>query len=171
MTVWHHQLLLVFAVSQFPWRVIHSLMIAMLCVNAANNSKSTCNTHTNLPQVLLYPRRHLSYMTSCMSQVHACMHACGCVYRLLLAVGCLHNQHSSTPWSQGKLSTVLRENRTPFHTWVVREWPTFTDGTDGRLFYSSQLVYSTKYGFQLLIHDRQTGCAFFSKFCFLLRFL
>lgn len=53
-------------------------------------------------------------------------------YKLLLTVGYLHNQHSSTPWSQAKFSTVHRENRPLFHTWVVREWPTFPDGTDGR---------------------------------------
>lgn len=161
MSVWHHRLLLVFAVSQFPWRVIRSLMTALLCVNAANNSESAC-THTH------------TYLRSCCIQGGTCrmwrhvgfrwMHAC--MRQLLLAVGCLHNQHSSTRWSQGKLSTVRREKRPPFHTWVVREWPTFTDGTDGKLkiaefrvgllFYSLELVYSAKDGFQLLL-KKQTN--------------
>lgn len=36
-----------------------------------------------------------------------------CVCRPLPGVGCFYNQHSSTPWSQGKLSTVSEEQVSP----------------------------------------------------------
>lgn len=39
------------------------------------------------------------------------MCVCVCVSQLLLNVGCLHNQHGSIPWSQGKLSTVLKRKK------------------------------------------------------------
>lgn len=130
MTVWHHQLLLILTFPVALTRDMHSNDCTVMC---KHHKQLKERMHTHIDLRCLRSRSCCIYRGTCRTWrhvwvrwMHPCMHAYGCEYRLLLAVGCLHNQHSSTPWSQGKLSTVS-EKKTLFHTWVVREWPTFRE--------------------------------------------
>lgn len=89
----------VLAVTQFPWRVMLNDQIVM-CKHSKQFKRVCAHTHTFIAWVLRYQRRCLSHVTSQVNQVNACMRVCAS--SCWLGDVCI----ISTPWSQGKLSTV-----------------------------------------------------------------